>query len=377
MRPIQATIHLAALRHNLDVVRQYAPNSKVMAVVKANGYGHGLLNAAHGLNAADGFAVLGLNEAIDLREAGFTQKILLLEGLFSADELSIAAGFGITIVVHHLAQIEMLEAADLAKTISIFIKINTGMNRLGFTPHAFPAALARLQQCKNVIKIKLMTHFANADSDTDLGADSEELGIEQPLALFKNLTKDCDYPVSLANSAAILRHPKTHDLDVKDNWVRPGIMLYGATPVANVSAVRFGLKPAMSFTSQIISVQHLEIGDSVGYGARFTATQKMRVGIVACGYADGYPRHAGQYSGDATLHGTPIAVAGKLTQTLGRVSMDMLFADLTNIPEANIGSPVELWGAQVPVDNVAAACGTIGYELLCAVAPRVPVRVIE
>ena len=367
MRPIQSTIHLAALRHNLSVVRKHAPNSKVLAVVKANGYGHGLINVAHGLNAADGFAVLGLNEAIDLREAGFTQKILLLEGVFSAAELNIAAGFGLTIVVHHIGQIDMLEAEQLAKTISIFIKINTGMNRLGFTAQAFPAALARLQQCKNVKKIKLMTHFANAD----------ELDIEKPLSLFNRITQGLDYPASLANSAAILRHPEIHASNLKTSWVRPGIMLYGATPITSTSAASYGLKPAMSFTSEIISVQHLEAGDSVGYGARFTATQKMRVGVVACGYADGYPRHAGQYSGDSSLHGTPIAVAGKLTQTLGRVSMDMLSVDLTHIPQANIGSPVELWGVQVPVDEVAAACGTIGYELLCAVAQRVPVRVAE
>jgi len=364
MRPIQSTIHLAALRHNLDVVRSYAHKSKVMAVVKANGYGHGLLNVAHGLNAADGFAVLGLNEAIDLREAGFTQKILLLEGVFSADELNIAAGFGITIVVHHLGQIEMLESAQLPKTISIFIKINTGMNRLGFTPQVFPNVLARLKKCKNVRKIKLMTHFSNADS--------QEIDIEKPLALFNELTHSHNYPLSLANSAAILCHPETHA-----DWVRPGIMLYGATPVSNVSAIAYGLKPVMSFTSEIISVQNLEVGDSVGYGYRFTAKQKMRVGIVACGYADGYPRHAGQYSGDEALFGAPIAVAGKLTQTLGRVSMDMLFADLTHIPDAHIGSPVELWGSQVPVDDVAMACGTIGYELLCAVAQRVPVCAID
>ena len=364
MRPILSIIHLDALRHNLDVVRTHAPNSKVMSVVKANGYGHGLLNAAHGLNATDGFAVLGLNEAIDLREAGFTQKILLLEGLFFKSELNIAAVFGVSLVVHNFKQIELLEAATLPRTVAVFIKINTGMNRLGFTALEFPKVIDRLAACASVSKITLMTHFANAD-------DAQQ-GIAKPLALFQQITQGYTYPASLANSATILRHPEAHA-----DWVRPGIMLYGASPIADVAAAEFNIKPAMTLSSEIISVQNLEAGDSVGYGYRFTATQKIRVGIVACGYADGYPRHAGQYSGDASLHGAPIAVAGKLTQTLGRVSMDMLFADLTNIPQANIGSPVELWGAQVPVDDVAAACGTIGYELLCAVAPRVAIKVID
>ncbi len=364
MRPIHSTIYLEALRHNLDVVRTHAPNAKVMAVVKANGYGHGLLNAAHGLSATDGFAVLGLNEAIDLREAGFTQKILLLEGVFSKNELNIAAGFSISLVVHNFKQIELLETSILSRAVAVTIKINTGMNRLGFTAQEFPEAVKRLSGSANVGQITLMTHFANADDD--------QQGIAKPLALFKQVTQAYQYPSSLANSAMILRHPEAHA-----DWVRPGIMLYGATPVAGIAVVAFNLKPAMALTSEIISVQRLDVGDSIGYGYRFTATQKMRVGIVACGYADGYPRHAGEYSGDETLRGVPIAVAGKLTQTLGRVSMDMLFADLTHIPQANIGSPVELWGAQVPVDDVAAACGTIGYELLCAVAQRVPVKVME
>ena len=364
MRPISSTVHLDAFRHNLNVVHTLAPDSKVMAVVKANGYGHGLLNAAHGLSLADGFAVLGMNEAIDLREAGFMQKILLLEGVFSGNELNIAAGFGVSLVVHNFKQIELLEAAILPRAVTVFIKINTGMNRLGFMALEFPNAMQRLTACANVNKIRLMTHFGNADD--------EQQGIAKPLAVFQKITQGYNYPLTLANSATILRHPKAHA-----DWVRPGIMLYGASPISNTSATEFGLKPVMSLSSEVISVQNLEIGDSVGYGYRFTATQKMRVAVVACGYADGYPRHAGQFSGDVSLHGAPIAIAGKLTQTLGRVSMDMLFADITHIPEANIGSPVELWGAQVPVDDVAAACGTIGYELLCAVAPRVAVRVID
>ena len=354
MRPIQASISHSALQHNLNVVKQHAPHSKVMAVVKANAYGHGLINVAHGLSATEGFAVLGIGEAIDLREAGFTQTILLLEGVFSENELNIAASFNVDLTVHCAPQIEMLERNKLIRAINIHLKMNTGMNRLGFDTTEYSSAFARLKACKNVAEITLMTHFATADEAT---------GIERSLSLFKDATQGFKQLRSLANSAAILRHPETHA-----DWVRPGIMLYGASPVTSKPAAEFDLKPAMQFTSEIIAVQTLEAGESVGYGNRFTATKQTRVGIVACGYADGYPRHA--------PNGTPIAVAGKLTQTLGRVSMDMLFCDLTNVPEANIGAPVELWGNLVPVDAVAEASGTVGYELLCAVSPRVPVKVV-
>ena len=355
MRPIQATISHSALAHNLGVVKQHAPNSKIMSVVKANAYGHGLISAAHGLSATDGFAVLGLNEAIDLREAGFEQTILLLEGVFSEYEVKLAAGFRVDIVVHSTPQMEMLERAKLARKLNVHLKMNTGMNRLGFAPSDYLSAFQRLQACKNVAKITLMTHFATAD---------EDIGIAEALKRFQNTTKGLQQPLSLANSAAILRHKEAHA-----DWVRPGIMLYGATPVTGTPAKELGLKPAMQFTSEIIAVQTLEKGESVGYGNRFTATEQTRVGVVACGYADGYPRHA--------PNGTPIAVNETLTQTLGRVSMDMLFCDLTDMPQANIGAPVELWGNTVPVDAVAEASGTVGYELLCAVSPRVPLKVLD
>lgn len=354
MRPIQATIHLDALRHNLAVAKHRAPNSKVMAVVKANAYGHGLLRAAEGLSQADGFAVLGLNEAISLREAGYLQTILLLEGLFDRTELVDAAKYDISIVVHCEQQIEMLEQASLATSIHVFLKMNTGMNRLGFIPETYASALTRLEKIKSVADITMMTHFATADEDA---------GIVAPLARFKEATKGLDYPTSLANSAALLRYPASHS-----DWVRPGILMYGASPVSGQSAHALGLQPAMTFTSELIAVQVLQDGESVGYGQKFTAHKTIRVGVVACGYADGYPRH--------TPSGTAIAVDGQLTRTLGRVSMDMLFADITDIPDAAIGSQVELWGAQVPVDVIAEASGTVGYELLCAVAPRVPFKVI-
>lgn len=363
MRPILATISHAALSHNLAVARKHAPQSKVMAVVKANGYGHGLLNVAQGLKAAEGFAVLGLNEAIDLRESGFEQTILLLEGVFNAEELNIAASYQIDVVVHCTQQIAMLENESLAQSIAVHLKMNTGMNRLGFVPGEFKAACIRLQACQNVRAITLMTHFAAAD---------EAIGIAKPLHIFQKTTQDFTQAKSLANSAAILRHPEAHA-----DWVRPGIMLYGASPVKGTAASSWGLKPVMQFTSEIISVQTIQAGDSVGYGHLFTASKPTRVGVVACGYADGYPRHAGQYAIGDRQFGTPIAVCGQLTQTIGRVSMDMLYVDLTNIPEANIGSPVELWGSQVPVDTIAEACHTVGYELLCAVAARVPFKIIS
>lgn len=350
-RPISATIHSDALCRNLEVVRRHAPTSRILAVIKANGYGHGMLRVAQALQSVDGFAVLNVEEAVALREAGFRQTILLLEGCFDAGDLVLAQRHGITTVVHDEAQLRMLESTQDA-VVDVFLKINTGMNRLGVTTPQFPDFYKRLRACNNVREVTLMTHFATAD---------ETLGVTDQYAAFERLTAGITAPRSLANSAAVLRYPHTHH-----EWVRPGIMLYGATPYAGQPAAEFGLQPAMTLQSGIIAIQHLAPGQSLGYGHRFTAEKPTRIGVVACGYADGYPRHA--------PNGTPIAVAGQMTRTVGRVSMDMLFADLTDIPQADIGSAVELWGAQVPVDAVAEASGTVGYELLCAVAPRVPVR---
>lgn len=350
-RPIRATIHAAALRHNLVLARMRAPNSRVMAVIKANGYGHGLLLVAQGLSVADGFAVLGTEDAIALRAAGYQQEILLLEGLFHADEVALAAQYGLTVVVHCREQLEMLEQAAPPSTIGVFLKLNTGMNRLGFVAAEFGNALERLRRCAAVADITLMTHFANADVPQ---------GVVKQMDMFERCTAGLGLPRSLANSAALLHYPDTHA-----EWVRPGIMLYGASPFPDVDAASLGLWPAMTFTSKIIAVQILQPGSSVGYGSPFSADRPLRVGVVACGYADGYPRHAPT--------GTPVFVAGRMTRSLGRVSMDMLCVDLTGIAEAGIGAPVELWGANVAVDDVATSAGTVGYELLCAVAPRVPV----
>ncbi|WP_029148636.1 alanine racemase [Methylophilus sp. 5] len=353
MRPIVAHISLPALAHNLAQVRQYAPHAKVISVVKANGYGHGLLNVAQGLTDTDAFAVLSPSEAIALRDAGYQQPVLLLEGVFSAEQLVDVDRYRLDMVVHHAAQITWLQQATLSAPIRVFLKLDSGMHRLGFQPADYQHARTQLASCANVSDIVLMTHFANADVSN---------GVTQAMQTVAQVMADQPYQRSLANSAAVVQQPHTHA-----DWVRPGIMLYGATPIAEKTAASLGLKPVMTLQSALISVQEIQAGESVGYGSLFIADKPTKVGIVACGYADGYPRHAGT--------GTPIAVNGKLTRTLGRVSMDMLAVDVTDIAEAQIGSPVELWGALVPVDAVAQAAGTIGYELLCAVASRVPFKV--
>ena len=356
-RPIRARIDLSALKHNLAVARGCAPQSRALAVIKANAYGHGMLRVAGALAGAEGFAVLNLSEGIALREAGFNQTILLLEGFFSAEELPALAEYRLVSVIHHAEQIEMLAASGLPVKLDVFLKINSGMNRLGFKPEALPSALQRLRSSRSVGKITLMTHFASADAPK---GTSEAEGVAAQLACFDGLAAGLALPRSLANSAAILRHPETHG-----DCVRPGIMLYGSSPFADASAQSLDLKPVMTLESGIIAVQALRAGDAVGYGGTFRADGPMRIGIVACGYADGYPRHA--------QTGTPVLVNDVSTRTLGRVSMDMLCVDLTDLPDAGIGSPVTLWGNGLPVEEVAAAASTISYELLCALAPRVPV----
>ena len=350
-RPICASVDLEALQHNLTVVRRLAPRSKTMAVIKANGYGHGMLRVAHALPNADGFAVLQAEDAVVLREEGIDTFVLLLEGAFCPQDISLASQHQLAIVVHSEEQLVMLEKTRVEKPVSVFLKINTGMNRLGVPPARFWAIFDRLKACKHVSKIALMSHFADAENADSLNAQ---------ITRFNDLTGEISLPKTLANSAALLINAQTH-LD----WVRPGIVLYGASPLADQSAASLGLQPAMTLSSAIIDIQRLQAGDAVGYGGLFVADKPMNIGVVACGYADGYPRNAPT--------GTPIAVAGKRTRTLGRVSMDMLCVDLDPVPEAVMGSPVELWGKQISVDEVAAAAQTLGYELLCAIATRVPV----
>ena len=349
-RPITARIDLAALQHNLHVARR-TTSARIMAVIKADAYGHGLLRCAEALDSADGFALLDLRDAIRLREAGFRQTILLLEGAFTQNDLPRMAGHKLACVIHSPYQLAMLDAASRNNKLEVWLKINSGMNRLGFAPQDAPAALERLKAHPAVREITLMTHFSHAD---------EAAGVAAQLQLFNQLAASQRMGRSLANSAALLRYPQTHG-----DWVRPGIMLYGASPFVETSASELGLRPVMTLHSKIISVRELSAGECIGYGGTFCAERAMRMGVVACGYADGYPRHAST--------GTPVLVNGQRTRSLGRVSMDMLCVDLSALPEANVGSPVTLWGEGLPVEEVARAAGTISYELLCALTARVPV----
>lgn len=351
MRPIQARISTGAMAHNLRVARSRAGGARVFAVVKANAYGHGLSRARRALAAADGFAVLTLEEAANLRQMGVGQPILLLEGLFGADEIAACAELDLWPVLHHDAHLDWLEQHPPARPLHVFLKFDSGMHRLGLPLAGHAAILARARSLPGVASITLMTHFAQAD---------EAAGVEWQLQPFLRELDRYDLPWSSANSAALLRHPET-----RGAWVRPGLMLYGASPFPELTAAELGLRPAMTLQSEIISVQMLQAGEGVGYGQLFRADRAMRVGVVACGYADGYPRHAPT--------GTPVLVNGHRSWTLGRVSMDMLCVDLSDCGDAGIGSPVVLWGEGLPVDAVAAAAGTTSYELLCALAARVPV----
>ena len=353
MRPIAATIDLPALSHNYAVARRHAPHSKAFAVLKANAYGHGAMRAARALSDADGFAVVELDTAVRLREAGYAQRIVLLEGFFEPRELAAIAEYKLATVVHSREQLEMLRGAPNKAALDVLLKLNTGMNRLGLEPNDFPAALDALKNNRSVAAITLMTHFANAD---------DALGVGWQLERFERAVRHCALPRSLANSAAVLRYPETHA-----EWIRPGIMLYGCSPFSDRIGAELDLKAAMTLASEIIAVRELAPGDAVGYGGTYTARTRTRIGVVACGYADGYPRHAPS--------GTPVLVGDRLTGTVGRVSMDMLCIDLAGHDEARVGTPVVLWGEGNPVEHVAHAADTVGYELLCALTPRV--RIVE
>lgn len=350
-RPIQAHIDQNALENNLHIARR-ATKARIMAVIKANGYGHGLLRVAEALAGADGFALLDIQDAVRLREAGYRQTILLLEGFFDANDLALVAEYDLTCVIHSNWQIALLDAYPRRCALDVWLKVNSGMHRLGFAPEQVAEAMSALRQHVAVREITLMSHFAHAD---------EARGVSAQLNVFNDIAAEYRVARSSANSAALLRYPSTHY-----DWVRPGIMLYGASPFAGVSAQSLGLKPVMTLRSRIIAVQELRMGDEIGYGGLFRADRAMRIGIVACGYADGYPRHA--------PNGTPMQVDGQSTQLLGRVSMDMLYVDLSNLPQAGVGAEVILWGEGLPIEQVAASAGTISYELMCALTARVPVR---
>ncbi len=349
-RPIQASISASALSHNLAIARRHAGDARIWAVVKANAYGHGLLRAAAALEPADGYAVLDFVEALKLRDAGVTKPILMLEGFFEPDDLALVARHHLTPVIHSSEQIEMLQKTALEDSIDAYLKVNSGMNRLGFTMDNVRVAWNVLKENPKIRSITLMTHFADAEGG----------GVAAQLDWFGNIVQPFEAPRSLANSAALLRFPET-----RADWVRPGLMLYGCSPFTDETAQALGLKPAMTLTSKLIGVQNLTPGERVGYGFTFEAKAEMTIGIVACGYADGYPRHAPS--------GTPVLVAGQLTKTVGRVSMDMLCIDVSELPEAYIGTPVTLWGEGLSADEVAATAGTVSYELLTGLGARVPV----
>ena len=359
-RPIQALIHTQALRDNLAAVRQASRDARVWAVVKADAYGHGIKRVFEGLRAADGFAVLDLQEAQTLRDLGWRGPILLLEGVFEQRDLELCSRLDLWHVVHHEGQIDMLSRHKTQLAQRVYLKMNTGMNRLGFAPARFRSAWVRLNALPQVDEISLMTHFAHAD---------DAQGVDTQMQVFKDISHDLPGERSLANSAAVLRHGSAPE--VTADWVRPGIALYGSAPDHPLNdAAHWGLRPAMSLRSQVIATQDLKAGDTVGYGGVFKAPRDMRIAVVACGYADGYPRHAPT--------GTPVLIDGQRCSTVGRVSMDMLCVDLSPVPQAGIGAAATLWGQAstgevLCIDEVAAAAGTVGYELMCALAPRVPV----
>ncbi|WP_337878104.1 alanine racemase [Caldimonas sp.] len=366
-RPIEAIIHPDALARNLQRARLCAPDAKVWAVVKANAYGHGIERAYAALQGADGFALLDIAEAQRVRDLGWRGPILLLEGCFEARDLEACSRLNLWHVVHTEQQIDWLATHKTTWPHRVFLKFNSGMNRLGFKRDAFRTAWMRLSGLTQVEEISLMTHFSDADN---------ERGIAHQVAAFQAATADLPGERSLCNSAATLRYAADHP-DVRADWVRPGIMVYGSAPDFPAHSARhWGLLPTMTLRSRLIAVQSLEAGDCVGYGSTFTAPQPMRIGVVACGYADGYPRHCGT--------GTPVLVDGVRTRVVGRVSMDMLTVDLTPVEQAGrhagLGAEVTLWGqgphgSLLPIDEVAAAAHTVAYELMCALAARVPVTV--
>lgn len=358
-RPILAYIDTAALGHNLNRVRELVGNSRIWSVVKARAYGHSLKAALQGLADTDGFAVLDLDDARWLRAQGWSKDILLLEGLFQESDVQAVIELGCAVVVHREAQVAWLEKQT--HSITVFLKLNSGMNRLGFRPETYRLAYHRLHAAGH--RMNHMTHFANAD------CIDREPTVGAQMDCFTETVHGLDGQTSLANSAAILWHR-----NALGDWVRPGIMLHGISPTGKYRDIAHAkLLAVMTLTSMIIAIQDLEPGDTVGYGSRYQAKKAMRIGVIACGYADGYPRHAAD--------GTPVWVYGdeanqaQICPIAGQVSMDMLTIDLSNAPWATVGTRVELWGKNLPVDDVAMHAQTIGYELVCAIAPRVPLRI--
>ncbi len=350
-RPISAVIHLQNFRHNLSIVRKQVGQAKIWAVMKADGYGHGIKSIWRALSDTDGFAVLDLNEAILLRQEGWKGPILLLEGFFHPEDLLIIDQYNLATSVHSEWQLAVIENTVLNNPLALYIKLNSGMNRLGFSTDEYESVVRRLQGMHKISAITLMSHFANSDLKTGTQVPHQQIKQFDSLSL----------PTCIANSGAALWHSDTHY-----DWIRTGIVLYGASPSGKWKDIaHYNLKATMTLRSEIIAIHHIKPGQSIGYGSKFTAVKPMRIATVACGYADGYPRHAPT--------GTPVWCNGLKSTLLGAVSMDMLTIDITECADAKIGTNVELWGGNLPIDDVAQASGTIGYELMCALAKRVPV----
>jgi alanine racemase len=354
-RLIRAVIDTRALRHNLRTIRARAHGARVMAVVKANAYGHGLIPTALALAEADAFAVARLEEGLTLRAAGITQPIVLLEGVFAAEHLLEAARHGFDLVVHDPLQIELLEEYTGSARFIVWIKIDTGMNRLGFRPEDFPAALHRIQSMRPpALEIRLLTHLARAD-------ESDDPTTRHQLEIFHEATQGLDYAVSIANTAGVFGN-----VELGCDWVRPGLALYGASPFEDKTAAELGLHPVMSLETSVIATRKVLKGETVGYGGAWKASHDSTIAIIAAGYGDGIAR--------SLAGGTPVLINGERAPLVGRVSMDMIAVDVTNRTRVHVGTPVVLWGVGLPVEEVARYAATIPYELLCGVSQRVPLE---
>lgn len=351
-RPLRAFIDLHALRHNLGCVQRLSPHSRIMAIIKADGYGHGLQRVAAALHPANAFGLASLEEALQLREVGIAHPLCLLEGFFEPAELHHLTRHRIATVIHNEEQLQVLEQSRLAGSLDVWIKIDTGMHRIGFPPERLAEVLNRAAAIGLISRIGIMSHLANADDPADAYTDTQ-------IAAFQGACEPFTKERSLANSAGIVAWPASR-LD----WVRPGIMLYGVSPVHDRDATPIGLQPVMRLESRLIAVNRFRKGDAVGYQGAWVCPEDMPVGVVACGYGDGYPRHA--------RTGTPVLIDGRRVPLIGRVSMDMITVDLRDIPDTRVGAPAVLWGDGVAVAEIADRAGTIAYELLCGVTGRVP-----
>lgn len=348
----QAIISIEALHHNFDQIKNYAPRSHVLAMIKSNAYGHGSMAIAKALNHVNGLGVACIKEAIILREGGITTAIVLMSGIYSHADLDLAIKYNLQMVVHDPFQVKLLESARIQKHIAVWVKVDTGMHRLGFPLEKFKTVYELLANHNNIIRpIPILTHLADADD------------LEKPMTLeqvekFQAITKDMLVPKSIANSAGIIAWP-----DTISDWVRPGIMLYGISPILNKTGKDHNLRPVMTLKSKIIALHDYKRHDPIGYGGIWKCPEDMRIGVAAIGYGDGYPRHA--------QNGTPVLVNGKSCSLVGRVSMDMITIDLRNCKEARVGDDVILWGNGLPAEVVAKCADTIAYEILCNVSQRV------